>query len=604
MMIMSFCLLMLLWHPVSAVPSPSPTPTPTPTPTPSTYGWLDGWDHRKNHTITAASGAGEDYQIRLTVYYGSGNDSGSNVYLNGHCQPDFDDARFTDDDGVTPLDYWLETKTDNVSAVFWVEVEDDLSTYDRTIYVYYGNRFAASESNGTNTFLFFDDFSGDLSKWIQRSGIWSIDSSNYLKTPTRDENQIVTASFIMKDGRIRYHFKQDSVVTWITGSGLSCIARSPNASNYYRVQYWDCESDTYEMWKYVNSSHAGLNGTVITADANWHTDEFLLYGSTLKGYLDDSYELEATDTTFTTNSYLGFRYGGLAGKYYLIDWIAVGKYVSPEPAQLPTSWGSQENSGSPTPAPTPTPSPTSPTPTLVVSCKSSTSYSGFNVQITGSLTFNGTGISEAPILLSYSVTGGKSWQDLTLVNTGSDGSYLVAWMPSVTGNYLLKAAWEGDEIYSNTSTIVNLAVTPFAEQSVFSVTSNSTISEFSFNSTSRELRFGVSGSSGTTGYVDVYIPKSLIGNISSLQVYLDGNQTEYTAASQSDSWFLHFVYQHSTHVVTINLGSPAQTNENPLANWIFYGSLLAIVIIVIIVIGVVLALKRGKNVKEMPLSLL
>ena len=201
-------------------------------------------------------------------------------------------------------------------------------------------------------------------------------------------------------------------------------------------------------------------------------------------------------------------------------------------------------------------------------------------------------------MLSYSANGGKSWIDLTLVNTGSDGSYLVTWMPSVTGNYLLKAVWEGNEIYSNTSAIVNLAVTPFAEQSVFSVTSNSTISEFAFNSTISELRFGVSGPSGTTGYVNVYIPKSLIGNISSLQVYLDGNQTEYTAASQIDGWFLYFSYQHSTHVVTINVGSAAQANENPLANWILYGIPLAIVIIVIIVIGAVLALKRRKNNKE------
>lgn len=272
---------------------------------------------------------------------------------------------------------------------------------------------------------------------------------------------------------------------------------------------------------------------------------------------------------------------------------------SPSPTPTPTPTTSPSPTPSATPTPTPIPSPTSSTPTLVVSCKSSTSYSGFNVQIIGSLTFNGTGISEAPILLSYSANGGKSWIDLTLVYTGSDGSYLVTWMPSVTGNYLLKAVWEGNEIYSNTSTIVNLAVTSFAEQSVFSVTSNSTISEFSFNSTSRELRFGVSGPSGTTGYVNVYIPKSLIGNISSLQVYLDGNQTDYTAASQSDGWFLYFIYQHSTHVVTINVGSSVQANENPLANWMLYGILLAIVIIVI---GVVLALKRGKNVKEMPLS--
>jgi hypothetical protein len=129
----------------------------------------------------------------------------------------------------------------------------------------------------------------------------------------------------------------------------------------------------------------------------------------------------------------------------------------------------------------------------------------------------------------------------------------------------------------------------------FSVTSNSTISELSFNSTSRELSFVVSGSSGTTGYVNVYIPKSLIGDISSLKVYLDGNQTEYTAGPQSDGWLLYFIYQHSTHVVTINVGSSAQANQNPLGNWMFYGIPLAIVIIVI---EVVLALKRRKNTKR------
>jgi hypothetical protein len=94
------------------------------------------------------------------------------------------------------------------------------------------------------------------------------------------------------------------------------------------------------------------------------------------------------------------------------------------------------------------------------------------------------------------------------------------------------------------------------------------------------------------GYVNVYIPKSLINDISSLKAYLDGNQIEYTAESQSDCWLLYFTYQHSTHMVTINLGLPRQSNENLLGNWMFYGILLAIVIVII---GTVLALKRRKH---------
>ncbi|MEM2129704.1 MAG: LamG domain-containing protein [Candidatus Bathyarchaeia archaeon] len=231
-------------------------------------------------------------------------------------------------------------------------------------------------------------------------------------------------------------------------------------------------------------------------------------------------------------------------------------------------------------------------PTLTVSCKSSASYTGFKVEVKGSLIFNGTGLSGEPVLLSYSVTSGKSWEDLTLVTTRSDGSYSAVWMPSVTGNYLLKAVWEGNENYSGTSTIINFAVTPVAEQSVFSVTSNSTISEFSFNSTNREISFRVSGESGTMGYVNVYIPKSLIGDTSLLKVYLDGAQIEYTVESQADSWLLFFSYQHSTHIVTISLG-PQELVEI-FGNWVFY--VIIIIIIIVVVIGIWLALRRrGAN---------
>lgn len=85
--------------------------------------------------------------------------------------------------------------------------------------------------------------------------------------------------------------------------------------------------------------------------------------------------------------------------------------------------------------------------------------------------------------------------------------------------------------------------------------SNSTISELDFESTSGELTFIVSGSSGTTGYVDVYIAKTLLGNVAEVEVELNGEEINYTATSSDDSWLIHFTYQHSTHSVIINLGS-------------------------------------------------
>jgi len=129
--------------------------------------WLDDWTFRKKHSIIGSSGVGTDYQIEITVYYGLGTDTGTNVYLSSNCKTDFSDIRFTDDDGFTLLSYWMEEYTDSVSATFWIKVADNLDT-NQSIYIYYGQPTANTTSNGDSTFIFFDDFEGtslNTSKW-------------------------------------------------------------------------------------------------------------------------------------------------------------------------------------------------------------------------------------------------------------------------------------------------------------------------------------------------------------------------------------------------------------------------------------------------------
>jgi len=82
--------------------------------------------------------------------------------------PDYADLRFTDETGTVLLPHWLEQYTAPVGAQVWVRVPvvagDDITT----IRMYYGNPAAVDASNGTDTFLFFDDFLGaslDPAKW-------------------------------------------------------------------------------------------------------------------------------------------------------------------------------------------------------------------------------------------------------------------------------------------------------------------------------------------------------------------------------------------------------------------------------------------------------
>ena len=128
--------------------------------------WLPpDWDYRKSHIINGSTvGLLTNYPIRIVVHYGSGIDSGEDVYLYNSSRSDFGDVRFTGSDGSTQLDYWIEERTDGNYAVFWVEVDRiDASPGSGTVYIYYGNNAATTTSNGKNTFDWFDDFYWDSS---------------------------------------------------------------------------------------------------------------------------------------------------------------------------------------------------------------------------------------------------------------------------------------------------------------------------------------------------------------------------------------------------------------------------------------------------------
>lgn len=108
----------------------------------------------KSHTITGSSdGLQTNYQIPITVNYGSGTDSGDTVYLNSRPLADFSDVHFKAANNSTELDFWIESSTDSSTADFWVEVPNIPASPDTTtIYIYYGSGVAQTNSAG-NTFL-------------------------------------------------------------------------------------------------------------------------------------------------------------------------------------------------------------------------------------------------------------------------------------------------------------------------------------------------------------------------------------------------------------------------------------------------------------------
>ncbi|MCW4000146.1 MAG: hypothetical protein NWE93_07890 [Candidatus Bathyarchaeota archaeon] len=276
---------------------------------------------------------------------------------------------------------------------------------------------------------------------------------------------------------------------------------------------------------------------------------------------------------------------------------------TPTPTQTPTPTPTQAPTQTQTPAstvaPTSTPPPQSkPTPQIDIICRSIALDATYRVDITGSITYNGAPISDAQLFLSYSVNAGNTWVDLTTAVTDNNGEFAESWNLQVTGSYMLKATYAGNAIYGSVSKAVTFAVLACqgSQQNAdtantFSLTSNSTLTSLIFNSTSQELSFSVNGTTGTTGYVSIFIPKTLVSNTSSLKIYLDETPITYTATEQGDSILVTFTYHHSAHKVTIAVGTPATETAEGFNQWIILGVVASLVVLVL---AGTLALKRKR----------
>ncbi|MFX0103104.1 MAG: DUF2341 domain-containing protein, partial [Candidatus Hodarchaeota archaeon] len=97
----------------------------------------------------------DNYTIRLNL---------STAFDYGNCLPNGDDIRFYDASNNS-LPYWIEEWNITGTSIIWVKV---LNAGTSSITMTYGNSSLSSASNGDETFLLFDDFSGaviNASKW-------------------------------------------------------------------------------------------------------------------------------------------------------------------------------------------------------------------------------------------------------------------------------------------------------------------------------------------------------------------------------------------------------------------------------------------------------
>jgi uncharacterized repeat protein (TIGR01451 family) len=314
--------------------------------------WLTGWHYRKSHTITGSAGAGTDYQIRITVHRTTGTDSGENVYLDSHCQTNFGDVRFTDNDGDTELDYWMEEKTDSDNATFWIEVKDDLGS-NAVIYVYYGTPgTTTTSSSGNNTFLFYEDWATQS----VRAAVWDVVHSDgsiswssadatqggyvaKLEGNAGGENIYDLTSDYDTDGPVALMFRANLELTvaaqqvvrvgsgWAGAYGFAIVQSAYGYNHQFHVFDDDGNGNTQTM----DTSHFGAYHTWdITRDGTYAK----LY---IDGVLDETASFDPDNVVTNPVAYLSCAD---SEKDLYVDWVAARKYLATEPAH--STWGAEE----------------------------------------------------------------------------------------------------------------------------------------------------------------------------------------------------------------------------------------------------------------------
>ncbi|MDR1991897.1 MAG: hypothetical protein LBQ98_00090 [Nitrososphaerota archaeon] len=178
-------------------------------------------------------------------------------------------------------------------------------------------------------------------------------------------------------------------------------------------------------------------------------------------------------------------------------------------------------------------------------------------------------------------------------------------MPSASGSYIIKGIWSGDDAYSGIGTTVNFSVAPMAtetqtttDEKVFSVSSNSTLSALTFNSAQKEISFTVSGDTGTYGFVQICIPKTIMPVVANLKVNLDGQTVPHSVVSEADVWIIILTYHHSTHTVTMNIDPESSLTQMLSLSFVEILLLVVIVLLVVTTVCITLLLKQKRRAKN------
>jgi len=306
--------------------------------------WLSGFDKRKKIVLTGdSSGAQTDFQLKLAVLYAAA------------MQGDFDDLRFTQSDGTTLIDAWLESKVDSTSAAVLAEFPTTpANAIEQDYYMYYGNAVAASAWDGSGTFPFFDDGEGrtdgqglkTVGGWVQGNTF----NGNGINEYSNDMAYDGTISLHLDDtGGEIYHASNIATLPQIAECEMYVPSNTSGGRSYFSVY------EGSSSWAYANGAgimalntnwyveYGGVDHVTTTAlSAGWHKLTIIAKtDGSADMYVDGNLLNVSAPASTLDNSDNKVAFGTYSNGYNsYIDRVRSRKYVANPPTY---AFGSEES---------------------------------------------------------------------------------------------------------------------------------------------------------------------------------------------------------------------------------------------------------------------
>ena len=305
--------------------------------------WNVSWKYRKPINITyEGEGNLTDYQLKLSLDTQTLISEGK---MNSNCS----DMRFTwwndTSSSEQKIPYWIESGCNTTSTKVWVKVPliRNITYGNETILMYYGNLQAGSGSNGTETFIFFDDFEDGIDEWSggsiyvndtldpYGSQLFLVDSTDVLVSSSYVNRRDVVIRMLVYDNDTGSSDSPDADVGF--------IARYVDSNNYLEGEH---DTDTgFHYEQYVGGSYTQLGNVAddYIEFYRWEWQEWIAWGDssgTYKAkhwYINESepttYQLIASSPSITSAGQVGIH---TASGRALIAVYIVREWTSPEPS--------------------------------------------------------------------------------------------------------------------------------------------------------------------------------------------------------------------------------------------------------------------------------